>query len=248
MSSIETMQANVLLRLGEPVEQKPSDRIVLLNLSTQIQSYINEANLSAKPWVVAELDLNVSPNTEDYPIPATDFGKPLMVRTVWASNPAHIERTVDFFELQDLNFDWNLPKNFGNTFFNLDGSPHTALRMAFFRKSGLDQAYVRVLPVPQLAATYQILYQIGKYGEEQAVETVPVLPQHHALIEVRTAISLLPMAQWSDDAAKDSSKRGELAMSLKNDALRLENEFQHYIATVAVSRRLSYRNEAFAID
>lgn len=248
MSSIEQMKDNVLLRLGTPIAQKPSDRIVLLNLTTQIQSYLNEANLSAKPWAVAELSLNVVPGIEDYAMPATDFGKPVMVRTVYPQNPAHIERVIDFFELQDLNFDWNLPKNFGNTFFNLDGSPHTALRMAFFRKNGSDTVYCRVLPIPQLPATYQILYQIGQYGEDQGLDTVPVLPQHHALIEVRTALSCLPMAQWGDKPDEDDKRREQLALSLANDNSRLEREFQAYITTVAVSRRLSYRNEVYSID
>lgn len=248
MSTIEQMMARVKLRLAEPLPQKPSDDQILLNLSTQIQSYINEANLSAKPWVTGEYQLNVSAGVEDYAISTTDFGKPLMVRTVYPQNPAHIERVIDFFELQDLNFDWNLPKNFGNTFYNVDGSPNTAFRMAFFRKQGTDTVYVRVLPIPQLAATYQILYQIGAYGDSQGIGTIPILPQHHNLVELRAALSLLPIAEWSDDPAANKEKRGELALSLKNDSDRLEREFQTYIKTVTVSRRLSYREAPFSID
>lgn len=242
------MKAHIKLRLGEPIAQKPSDDLILLNLTTQIQSYVNKVNLSAKPWVVDQWNLNVVQGIEDYPIGVSNFGKPLMVRTVYPANPAHIERVVDFFELQDLNFDWNLPRNFGNTFFNLDGSPHTALRMAFFRKGGSDQVYVRVLPVPQLAATYQILYQLGEYGSTESLSTIPVLPQHHALIEVRTAISLLPAASWTEDESFNSKKREEFALSLGNDAKDLEREFALYTQTMTVSRRLGARLEAFSID
>lgn len=249
MSTIEQMKANVRQRLGEPIEQKPSDGQILLALTTQIQSYLNETNLSAKPWAVSELNLSVSAGIEDYALNVPNFGKPIQVRTVYPANPAHIERDIDFFELQDLNFDWNLPKNFGNTFFNLDGSPHTALRMAFFRKDGLDTVYVRVLPIPQLAATYQILYQIGVYGQTTTLGQIPVLPQHHALIEIRTAISVLPMTSWTlDDEDFNTNRRKEFALSLGVDLARLEKQFNDYIKTVTVSRRFNYRGDAFSID
>lgn len=248
MSSIDQMKANIRLRLGGPLDQKPSDGELLLILNTQVQSYLNEVNLSAKPWAVAEVNLYAVPTVEDYAIAATNFGKPIQVRTVYPANPAHIERDIDFFELGDLNFDWNLPKNFGNTFFNLDGSPHTAIRMAFFRRLGQDTAYVRIIPIPQLAATYQILYQIGVYGDTQGLGEVPVLPQHHSLIELRSAIAALPLSEWSGDEAYNIEKRKELALSMGADAARLERQFSEYIKTITVSRRLNYRNEAFSID
>jgi hypothetical protein len=248
LSSIDEMKAHVKFRLAEPIAHKPSDDQILLNLTTQIQSYLNQVNLSAKPWATGECLLYVQPNQEDYALNAANFGKPIQVRTVYPQNSAHVERIVDFFELGDLNFDWNLPKNFGNLVYNADGSPHTAFRMAFFRKLGTDVPWVRVIPVPQWPATYQILYQIGVYGDTQGLGTVPVLPQHHALIEVRTAMSLLPIAEWSADELANAKKRQELALSLGNDEKRLGADFYDYIKTVTISRRLNRRGAAFTID
>lgn len=234
---------NVRTRLGSPKSQRPSDKELLLLLSTHVQSFINRANLSAKPWAVDEIPLQVTAGVEDYPVgSASQFGKPIQVRTVFPQNPAHIERDIDFFELGDINFDWNYPKNLGNLYYNADGSPHTALRMGFFRKSGIDQVYMRVMPIPQSAATYQVLYQIGLYGETAELDDTPIVPQHHGLIEVRTAIDALPLTEWDDSEDSNRKKREELALSLPNTEKTLNAEFLLYMQTATVSRRPSYRN------
>jgi hypothetical protein len=248
VSSIDSMKANIRLRLDNPIAQRPSDDQVLLELTTQIQSYLNEVNLSAKPWATGEHFLEVQANVEDYALGLTDFGKPIQVRTYYPENASYIERVVEFFELGDLNFDWNLPHNFGNLIYNPDGSPHTAFRMAFFRKGGTDVPWVRVLPVPMMSATYQILYQIGVYGQTQGLGTTPVLPQHHALIEIRTAIALLPLTYWSENEDFNAAKRKELALTLANSERRLGADFSDYIKTLTISRRLNRRGHAFTID
>lgn len=242
MATLSDMLENVrVVHLGEPRAQRPSNYQVLKKLSISIQRYINRLSLSERSWAVDETSLTVTTGTEDYPIAATNFGRPIQVRTVWPSNPSHIERDIAFFELGDINFDWPFPKNVGALLFSPDGSPHTAERMAFFRKSGVDQAYVRVQPIPQLTATYQILYQIGNYADSAALAAVPVLPQHHALIEVRTAISLLPITNWTDDPKADSLMREQLAMQLKNDEAGLSQDFESYIRSVGAKRRPSAR-------
>ena len=229
------------VHLGEPRAQHPSTYQVLTKLGIQIQRYVNRLSLSERSWAVAETSLTVAAGTEDYPISAVDFGRPVQVRTVWSSNPSHIERDISFFELGDINFDWPYPKNVGALMFSPDGSPHTAQRMAFFRKSGVDQAYVRVQPIPQQTATYQILYQIGNYADSAALATIPVLPQHHALIELRTALSLLPIAEWTGDIKADSTMREQLAIQLKSDEIELGRDFERYISSVGAKRRPSLR-------
>lgn len=236
------MMENVrAIHLGEPRAQCPTNYQLLKKLSIQIQRYINRLSLSERSWAVAECSLTVAANTEDYPIAASDFGRPIQVRTVWPSNPSHVERDIDFFELGDINYDWPYPKNVGALLYNADGSPHTAQRMAFFRQSGLDQPYVRVQPVPQQSATYQILYQIGSYSDSAALATVPVLPQHHALIEVRTALSLLPLSEWTGEKQEDRDMRQQLALQLKADEVELANDFERYISSVGARRRPSSR-------
>ena len=242
------MRTNVRTRLGHPRAQSPSNHDILLNLSTQIQRYINKLALSGRNWAVDEVGLSVANGVEDYPITATNFGRPVQVRTVYPQNPSYIERDIEFDELGDMNFNWPYPKNFGSLVYNADGSPNTAQRMAFFRKSGLDQVYVRVTPIPAMPAQYQILYQVGDFARSAALATIPVLPQHHDLLEIRTAISLLPSTTWSDDARADSGRRQEYAMALQNDERALAADFEQYIRSVGAKRRPSIRQAAFSID
>lgn len=240
--------SNVRTRCGDPLAQKPSPRALLLLLSTQVQAFLNEANLTGRPWAVDELSLVVAANGEDYAIPAdSHFGKPILVRTVYPSNPSHIESDVDFVDLGEFNSDWPFPKDFGGGF-SLDGSPNTASRMAFFRKSGTDQVYVRVLPIPRQSASYQVLYQVGVYGETVPLDETPLLPEHHALLEVRTALAALPHCEWSDDQRANDNKRERLAAALTAEHNLLYPLFKRYIATTSASVRPSYREPPYSID
>lgn len=237
---------NTRVRLGDTLAQRPSDRTLLLIVCTQVQSFVNLANLSAKPWAIDEVTVVAIPGLEDYAIGvASQFGKPIAVRTQDPSNPSHIESVVEFTELVDLTFDWSMPRDVGG--FGFDGSPHSARRIAFFRRGGSDQVWARVLPIPQTTAEYQILYQVGVYGETESLDEIPVLPQFHALIEIRSALDALPHCLWDDNAAVNADIRKELAMSLAATENRLADEFNKYIRTVTVSRRLGLR-ELYSID
>lgn len=242
------MLDNIRIRCGQPRAQQPSDKLLLLLLSTEVQSYINEINLTERPWAVDEAELDVSSGIEDYTVPLnSSFGRPIQVRTLYPDNPAHIERDVAFSDLGWINSDWDLPKNFG-TGLSLDGSPNTAVRLAFYRRAGQDVVYVRTIPIPQQAARYQVLYQIGEYGSAVPFDETPLLPQHHALIELRTAISALPHCWWEDDRATNTDRRKELAMSFAALAPRLERNFLSYIRSVDANSGPSYRQLPFSID
>lgn len=248
MGTVRLMKLNVRTWLGDPLSQRPSDKQVYLTLFTQIQSFFNRAALSSHPWAVGELYLTVAPSQEDYPLPTdSSFGKPIQVRTVYPANPSHIERDVDFYEIEDINFDWPYPKDYGSLIFNPDGSPHTAQRMGFFRKGGNDQVYVRVIPIPAQPATYQVLYQIGDWVDYAAVDDAPMLPEHHSLIEIRSALSLLPLTWWSEDKVDNAARRRELSIALAAQESRLASEFNDYIKSTTVGRRLSYR-KVMSID
>lgn len=240
--------SNTRIRLGEPRAQRPSDFALLLLVRSQVQSFLNQANLSDRPWAVSEVTLVVTGNVEDYTVAsASQFGKPIQVRTQYAANPAHIESVVEFYELGDLNFDWDLPRNGASYGWAADGSPNTAERIAFFRKDGSDQVYARVLPIPQTSAQYQILYQVGVYGETESLDEIPVLPQHHSLVELRAALDALPLCEWDDDPARNSNMRKELAISMASTEGRLAREFNNYIKYGTVSRRVGYR-DLYSID
>lgn len=248
MATIRRIMANARIRLGSPRAQAPSDRQLLLITSSNIQSFLNESGASGRAWALDELNLVVQSNIEDYALPIdSSFGKAVQVRTVFPQNPAHIERDVTFTELGDLNFDWPFPKNLGALMMNYDGSPHTAQRIAFFRKSGLDQVYARVIPTPQTTATYNVLYQIGEFMGVASLDTVLLLPQHHNLITIRTCLEVLPLCEWDDNEAINLAKRKELAVTFVPLERRLTSEYVDYLKRLTVSSRLTYRN-AYDID
>lgn len=246
--SIRSMLENTRTRLGEELrDQHPSTKLLLLLLSTQVQNFLTEANLSGRPWAVDELTLSIGGGTGEYVIPAdSHFGKPLEAYSYYPGDTNYVARSIDFVDLGSLYTDWDSPNN--SPGWSLDGSPNTAQRLAFFRKSGDDQLYVRVLPVPSQPAQYKVIYQIGVYGETEDLDTTPMLPMHHALVEVRTALAALPHAQWSTDRKDNQDRRNDLRPTLIAEETMLRLNFRAYITSMGADMRPSTRIAPGGID
>jgi hypothetical protein len=209
---------------------------VLLN--TQVQTFLTELNIFGRNWAVDELLLTITPNTTEYLLNTEGFGKPIAVRALDQSNPAYIERNIDFFELGDLYYDWDLPNNFGAAY-SLDGSPHSTQRIAFYRRGG--NVYARVLPIPNQAAQFSILYQVGVFGSTQPLDEDILLPEHHALIEVRTALTALPHCEWWDDEGMNDKRRSALERTLLAEESKLYKTFRANIANQTAGSPIDYR-------
>lgn len=238
MNNLRGMLSNIRIRARNPRAQQPSDRTLLVLLSTQVQNFLTELNIFGSNWSVDETELTITPNTAEYQLAADGFGKPIEVLRVNAADPAYTETTVDFFELGDLHFDWNLPNDFGRAY-ALDGSPHSTQRIAFYRKQG--SIFARVLPVPSQPATLRILYQVGAFGSTQPLDEEIVMPEHHALIEVRTALVALPHCDWFDDEKTNLTRRAELRESLAAEEARLTSNFRAHIADLTMNTEPNYR-------
>ena len=230
--------AEARLLLEGPKAQKPSDRRLLKAAASNTQSMFNQLSNTGKAWEVDETTITTSPDTEEYVLTPVNIGKPLLVKTIDESNPSHREREISFFEVQNLDFDWGLPNDFGNFVANVDGSLHTAARVAFIRKSGA--MYARFKPVPKQSAEYRVLYAIGNWIDSAALDDAPVLSEHHHLIEVRTALSVLPGTEWSDDKDDNRERRAELFNSLSRDEARFAADFEKYIQSLRQDR-MSFR-------
>lgn len=230
MASIADISQNTRLRLNEPRSQKPSGRAVLQAVVTKTQDLFSQLGDTGAAWAIDELQLQVVNGQQDYLLPVTSyFGKPLQVLTYYPQNTSTITRSINFTVLNDLNYDWNLPQNAASWFGNWDGTPNTAVRMAFYRKGGEDNMWVRVLPTPALSATYTITYAIGSWVDDAGLDASPVLNQFHPLIEIQSALSLLPHAEWTDDKADNRERRKELRDSLLYDEAAVKDGFQRYI-------------------
>lgn len=243
--NLRGMMSNIRVRCGGPRAQRPNDRTLLLLISTQVQNFLTEANLYGRNWAVDELQLTITPNQQDYQLATEGFGKPIEVRATYSGNPSYIDRDIDFYELGDLHFNWNAPNNIAQAG-SIDGSPHTTDRVAFFRRNG--NIYARIMPVPAQSATFTVLYQVGIFGETMALDEGILLPEHHALIELRTAVSALPHCEWSDDPRINADTRKELALTLERDLQRLEPNFRAYLNSQTASNRPTYRELPFDID
>lgn len=226
-------------RLFSPLPQRPGLHVILGAVVTHTQNLYNEMSNTNKPWAVEEVEMQVQPNQPDALVPVdAQVGKILSVITHDPTNPNHEERSIDFFEVQNLNFGWGLPNDVALGMLNWDGSPHTADRIAFFIKSEGDNAglYARIKPIPKRAAKYIVMYAIGDWAATATMETSPVLANHHHLIEVRATRTVLPDASWFDDKDEDRKKRAEIWNTLEADEKIFAPVWADYIRSLKHGR------------
>jgi hypothetical protein len=250
MPFLDEIISNARLRLGDPLPQNPSIRVLFKFAIDHCQSMYNSIGTVSRGWATSEVPLQVSPGISDYMIPASDFGKPLLVYTVDSVNPSHWERPVSFFEIQNLPLAYQGPANGANAMANfVDGSFHTAMGIAFYRAN--DQAMVRIRPVPQAVAEYRIIYSVGDWASSADVSSIPALREHHHLIEVRSALSALPFAKWAAGDDEESVKLNDLARKslapiLAKDEAQFARDFAGFIRSVG-GHRVSFRSGFGAI-
>jgi hypothetical protein len=242
--TIQEMCTEARLLLDEPRPSKPPLRRLLLGVLQATADFYTQLELTGASWSVKpDYTLQVVGGQSDYQLSIDDsYGKPIQVLTYYPTNPSFIQRYVEFFVLNDLQFDWLLPQNIA-AWTSVDGSNCTAARMAFYYKDD-GSAWVRVLPQPQLSAQYLITFQSGAYASTIGLEQSPVLGQFHSLIETWAAQSVLPSCEWYDDFKENREKRRELAVSLKNDEARIADGFQRYIRST-ITEHMTRRNDAF---
>lgn len=238
------MAQAVRLRTDEPLPNHPSNRRILQAVTDATQSLYNRLENTGASWSLkADYTLTVSSNTSDYLLAIDDsYGKPIQVLTYYPSNPSHITRFVDFVEMQDLNFDWAYPVNV-SSWMMTDGSNCTAMRMAFYYKDD-GSRWVRVLPQPQLSASYLITFSSGDWMSSAGLESSPVLSQFHMLPEIWAAQSVLPSCQWGADQKYNMDHRREIIAALKNDEQRIDDEFSRYCRSL-VDDHIGVRASSF---
>lgn len=229
MADLQSIAAGIRLRCDDPLPQKPSLRRVLQASLDSTQHLYNRLENTGQAWSLKpDYLLQVSAQTSDFLLAIDEsYGKPIQVITSYPTNPSHIPRYVEFREFQDMNFDWGLPLNIASWMYT-DGSNCTAMRMAFYY---LDDGsrYVRILPQPQLTAQYIITFANGDWASQAQMESSPVLSQFHPLVQIWGAQSVLPSCCWWIDEVMNIKHRQEVLIGLKNDEVRLGDEFDRYV-------------------
>lgn len=222
------MAISTRILCDEPRPQRPSALRVLMAVMQNTQNFYSRLENTGQAWSLKpDYSLNVSGNTPDYLLAVDEsYGKPIQVLSTYPSNPSYIQRYIPFREFSSMNFDWPYPVNIASWMMN-DGSNCTAMRMAFYYRDD-GSRYVRILPQPQLAATYIITFASGDWASTAGMEQSPVLGQFHSLVETWAAQSILPSCQWEDDQKYNQDHRKELMVALKNDEGRLTPEWDIY--------------------
>lgn len=230
--------SNIRVRLNGPRAQKPSDRSLLVLLSTQVQNLLTEANLRGRYWAVDFTDVTVNPNVTEYALAVEGFGKPIEVRAVYPGGD-YPEHDVDFYDPGDLNFESPFVGSQPAFDTLTGGQPYMAQRASFYRKNGT--LYLRTAGVPQAGATYRIFYQIGVYGQTLALDEELLFPEFYMLAELRTAISALPHSEWFDSEDRNESMRKQLGLTLDLDEKRTYALFKSYVASQTANDQPNYR-------
>jgi len=244
VGTLQGMCSNVRLLADDPLPQKPALRRILLAVAQSTQSLYNRLENTGAAWSFkSDYQLVVSNGTSDYLLAIDDsYGKPVQVLTYYPGNMAYIQRYVDFVDFQDLHFQWPYPVNMANYIMN-DGSNCTAMRLAFYYKDD-GSRWVRVLPQPQLTASYLVTFAGGNWASNAALDDSPVLTQFYSLVEYWATESVLPSCQWTTDQSYNMAHRKELATALKNDEARITDEFERYVRSLT-DDRMSIRVSSF---
>lgn len=221
-TSIEDMTTNVRTRLGEPRAQAPTDLQVLNQVCSHTRNVLRLRRATGNPWNFNDLILDVQPGTSTYTISASDFGQPLAVLT-WAPQvTTWVPRMIRMFEPQNFYVDYNnFPNLAGWNNWPWDGSNCTADRCSFSWRANI--AYVEILPVPQLPASYKVRYLQSANGVNTAALTSsPLNNEDSDIVELRSALSLLPLTEWAaseDEGVRmNAEKRKDLFVTLDRDA------------------------------
>ncbi len=236
MPTIDQMTDNVLIRLGEPRAQKPSLLAVLNQVMTQTRTVKRLRHNTGNTWDYNETVVETTPGESTYQIINADFGTPLAVVSYAPDLVTWIPRLIPFFTPQNMPFDWGMPPNLASwAYLPPDGSFATAQRCAFYWRN--NAAFIELQPIPQWQAAYQIKYLQNSSGTyTDALTSSPEWVEDADVIEVRSALALLPLTEWESGTTKDGR------------AVNAERRRDLMLSLSAVERELTRQMEAAALN
>jgi hypothetical protein len=224
--SINSSISKVRSLLLNPKSNRPTVDQLFSNLTDEFQAFYNELETSSQPWTYNEVTVNVNAGVYDYLVPVTT-GKVLFA-TAYPQDTNFGPIALEIADLAEVtsNFflysplDWGFSRDF-NEVINLP----FPFQIAFYRKGG--DLWFRLAPFSYALTSITITYSTGDWLQNLNVNTTAVLPNHHGLVETRTAMNLLPGCEWSADVNRDDLKRKNLAMSLSTQAQRYSRNFMY---------------------
>lgn len=182
------MIAEVRVLLDEPNHQHPTERHLWTIMGFNLQNFSNELQNTGQNWNIASFELNVVPDTDEYPITAPDFGKPIYILTK-STNPNMEEREVPIVDSQNFNF------LRARDYIRWD-EDHSAAAIAFYGKGPMTTLHTcKLIPKPNKAVAYTIWYKTGVLPDLALADEL-LIPEHHQLLVTRTALAAIPYCRW----------------------------------------------------
>lgn len=202
---MSTLAQNLRLirqRLMQPDSDNPSDAILLNILLEKIADHTLQLNNTRSHWSVASTTITTSSGTEEYSIPAADFGRPFLVYTADSSDTYHVRREIPFSLIQDARYRYQGSQQTGQ-------QTHTAEVVEFYRTPATGPAWMaRITPIPGATSTYEIWYEA--VYDVASLDDSPGLSPFHHLIRCETALDALPMCAWGGIAIDQKTALWEL--------------------------------------
>ena len=223
MGDINTNISRVRSLLLNPQDNAPTLDQLWSHLTMEMQNFYNELSSSFLPWTYHEQSINVTSGLTDYLV-TEPTGKILFV-IAYPENTDLTPVSLEFADLADVSSDFYLysPLDYGYTpDFNESINFPFPFQIAFYRKD--NDLYFRVAPFSYNLTSIKIIYSTGDWLTNLQFTDSAVLPQHHGLVEVRTALNLLPAAKWTGDAS-DQDMRANLGRTLAVQEGRYNQQF-----------------------
>lgn len=230
MPTYREIDARIGMYLGEPHPAYPSEPVRWRYLADCAQLLFNQALNSPANWAIQSVDVTVQPGQEVYELQASNFGKDVLIHTIDATDPNHIETPVRRMSLQSSLLGGN--DNYARqSFYPFAGLKHTVQTFVFFRENG--HPFFKILPanVPQ-SADYRIYYEEAEINTDNEANAFPLPPAGVPYLCAYTAAMLLPLTRWCGMTEEQNAiKRKEFGATLPSMVTSLEKEWRRYLAT-----------------
>ena len=188
MAQLSDNVAMIRRRLGNPLPSTPSDATILELLIDQLMNQHAELANTRNHWDINDTSIVTVSGTEDYLVPATDFGRPFLVYTSDQTNAYHVRREIPIRLMQDADQMYQGPQQ------TFSAAEWSAAEIVFYRKA--DNWYARPVPIPGGTGTYVIYYEVNTYTAQGLGDTGGGLAAFHNLVRVQAALSALPQCEW----------------------------------------------------
>lgn len=191
--SIREIASGVRDYLMWPDHRRVPQFTVLLRIQDKSDAQRQALNITNRNWFLSRFTLDVDSSTDEYPITATAFGRPVQCLTIDESDPNHVERDVEIVTVQNRDLFYSGTKQSLGSY----TSPHVASCISIFRED--NQWKAKVTPQHTLPASYVLWFQPDRPTPAGLNDNFPLLDSFINLLKVDVALSLLPNIMQMDD-------------------------------------------------